>query len=134
MSVKELITCCEDAAPESGKYDSLFVSAAQDASFAVCSLLDFLIEKDTRKIVQVATFATDTVDLYIQEDENISSDDPELEMKILCHHLMQRELCRQERGLAILEQESDLNRDLLNALKKSCGSNGGGNLGLTQGQ
>ena len=132
--MKELITCCEDSAPESGEYDSLFVSAAQDASFADCSLLDCLIEKDARKIVQVAAFATDTVDLYVQEVENISSDDPELEMKILSHHLMQRELCRQKRGLDILEQESELNRDLLHALKKSCGSNGRGNLGLPQGQ
>lgn len=94
---------CEAAAPASEKFRSLFVTAAQDCCFSICSLLDFLENRQTERIVQVATYATDSVDLYVQEIESLEPNDRLLETKITEHPLMQRELQRQHDDLLLLE-------------------------------
>lgn len=111
--IKDISASCESAAPDSEDFASLYVTSAQDACFAVCSLLDYLLENDVDKIVQVAIYATDSVDLYVQEIENMAPDDPDHERKILNHHLMQRELAEQERNLMMIEQAPFLTSELL---------------------
>jgi hypothetical protein len=97
-----ITAACEAVTPSSDDFESLYVTAAQDACFAVCSLLDCLRQDDVERIVQVATYATDSVDLYVQEVENMAANDPQLERKILAHRLMQRERCSQGFGCEIL--------------------------------
>jgi uncharacterized protein YjaG (DUF416 family) len=121
---------CESVAPNSENFSSLYVTSAQDTCFAICNLLDFLLESDTNKIVQVATYATDSVDLYIQEIERISPDDPQLEQKILLHRLMQRELLQQEEDLKAIELASSINQNFLINRKAACSNRGKSNLDL----
>lgn len=102
--VQELLVACEKVAPHSEDFDSIYTSAAQDAVFAICSLLDFLLEEDSGRIVNAARYATDTLDLIIQEQEDLDPQDPDLERKILEHPLMQRELLRQKRDLTEASQ------------------------------
>jgi uncharacterized protein len=128
--VKLLITCCESVAPNSEYFVSLYLTSAQDACFAICGLLDYLIESDVDKIVKTATYATDSVDLYVQEIENMDPNSPELEQVILTHRLMQRELSQQEKDLKFVEQAISLNSILLFQLKKSWNNNGKSNLDL----
>jgi len=130
QAVKSITESCESVAPDSEDFESLYVSSAQDACFAVCSLLDYLLENDVDKIVQVATYATDSVDLYVQEIENMAPNDPELEQKILNHRLMQRELAQQEKNLADIEQAATLSTDFLDGLKQSWNNEGKSNLDL----
>jgi hypothetical protein len=78
----------------------LYVSSAQDATFAVCALFDFLLDGDLGRLVGVPQLSTDTVDLVVQERENMDPGDPVLEQRILEHPLMQQELVRQRRDLA----------------------------------
>lgn len=80
---------CELQAPSSDDFDSIFVTAAQDFCFSICCLMDFLNSPDVSKIVKVATYSTDSIDLYVQEAEKMRPDDPHLEEKILLHPLMQ---------------------------------------------
>lgn len=89
-----------------------------------------MFENDVDKIVQAATYATDSVDLYVQEIENMSPNDPTLEKKILAHHLMQRELAQQEENLKMIEQTPSLSREFLAQLKQSWGNNGKSNLDI----
>jgi uncharacterized protein len=89
-----------------------------------------LIESDVDKIVKTATYATDSVDLYVQEIENMDPNSPELEQVILTHRLMQRELSQQEKDLKFVEQAISLNSILLFQLKKSWNNNGKSNLDL----
>jgi len=128
--VPQLIERCERAAPGSADFDSLFVTAAQDACFAVCALLDHTASPEVERIVQTATYATDSIDHYVQEVEKLLPDDPSLESKILAHPLMQQELRRQETILSILEQGGAFDEAVLLRLKQVGKGSGQGNLRL----
>ena len=126
QEINNLIVSCEAAAPDSEIYETLFVTSAQDACFAICSLLDYLVKTDPDKIVQVARYATDSVDLYVQEIENMLPNDPELEQRILNHPLMQRELMKQEKDISFIESTNILNASFIEQLRSS--NEGKGNL------
>jgi uncharacterized protein YjaG (DUF416 family) len=98
---------CEASAPSSDESDSLLVTAAQDACFAICSLLDYALKLDTNDIVEVARFATDSIDLFVQEVNSLHPQDPQLEQKILNDPLMQRELVQQDLDLEQLVRVLD---------------------------
>jgi uncharacterized protein len=124
------ISACESAAPNSDDFSSLYVTAAQDACFAVCCLLDFLLEADVKRIVQAATYATDSVDLYVQEIEGYDPQDASLEQKILSHSLMQKELANQESDLKWLEDADEISQDIVSSLRQARSFSEKGNLGV----
>jgi uncharacterized protein len=99
LDLRESLARCEATAPDADDFTSLYVSAAQNASFSVCALLDFLLGHDVDHIVSVLRYSTDSVDLIVQEEQNMDPRDPHREQKILEHPLMQQELSRQERDL-----------------------------------
>jgi uncharacterized protein YjaG (DUF416 family) len=129
-NVRQLINHCESVAPNSGDFTSLYVTAAQDACFSVCGLLDFLLDGDVEKVVLAARYATDSVDLFVQEIENMSPSDRALEQKILSHPLMQRELENQKADLAKVAQAPIIDAKLLVQLRSSSSNNGKSNLNL----
>ncbi len=123
--IKQLLASCEAVAPNSDDFKSSYVSFAQDADFAVCGLLDYLLESNIEKISQAAIYATDSVDLYVQEIENMDPNDVKFEHNILTHRFMQRELQRQKDDLDFLRQVPELNTAVVELFQDSC-SNGGG--------
>lgn len=104
--IADSMKACESSTPYSDDFDSLFVSSAQDACLSVCCILDYLLKPDLERIAQVASYAIDSVDLYVQEIENMEPHSPNLEQNILYHPLMQQELCLQKRALAELKNLS----------------------------
>jgi uncharacterized protein len=128
--IEEVTITCESVAPNSEDSSSLYVTAAQDVCFAICSLLDFMREYNPEKIVQVATYATDSVDLYVQETESLAPSDPDIEERILTHRLMQRELRQQNADLEVIESNRSLSQDFLIELKSSWNNDGRSNLDL----
>lgn len=124
-------SACELAAPSSDDFTSLYVTAAQDACFAVCSLLDYVLENDIDKIVQAATYATDSVDLFVQETDGIDPGDPELEAKILRHPLMQKELERQDSDLEAIRSADGISRSFIDQRNALNGYGEIGNLSLS---
>lgn len=129
-SVRELTTLCEEVAPDSDDFTSLYVSLAQDACFSICGLLDFLLDSDVNKILQAATYAISSVDLYVQEIESMDSNAPDLEREILMHPLMQRELKKQREDLENITQKQVLDASFLAQLKDSSHNGGKSNLDL----
>ena len=129
-SFSTMIETCELISPSSDDFESLYVTSAQEACFSVCSLLDYLYSHDIEHIIQVANYATDTVDLYVQEMEQFLAEDPNLEQKILAHPLMQRELMQQQDNLKYLENACPWNHNTLNKLKNSWNNNGKSNLDI----
>jgi uncharacterized protein YjaG (DUF416 family) len=125
---RELTERCEALAPRSENFDTHLSTAAQDACFAVCAVLDFIGSggADTDRIVQAASYARDSVDLFVQEEEGMDSTDPELEQKILHHPLMHAELAAQESDLAELGRSDDLS-----SFRKHCETSAKSNLGLS---
>lgn len=128
--VKSVLESCEALTPDSDSFTSIYVTSAQDACFAVCSLLDFISADNVDRIVDVATLAIESVDLFVQETKCMDPYDPDLEQKILCHRLMQRELAQQDRELSAVEQivSNDI-QNLLN-LKGLWENDGKSNLDL----
>lgn len=128
QEIKTASAACESAAPNSDDFSSIYVTSAQDACFSICSLLDCLIEEDVGKIVRAAIYATESVDLYVQEIEAMDPADPQLEKRILMHHLMQRELQQQEKDLVAIESVDALSLIFLEERKSSWSNEGKGNL------
>lgn len=128
--LRAITSNCEACAPSSDDFTSIYVTAAQDACFAVCSLLDYLLDEDVIQIVAAATFSTDSVDLYIQEIEHLAPNDALLEQKILAHNMMQRELLQQEQDLLFLERTNSLDFESLKSLRELWQNNGKSNLDL----
>jgi uncharacterized protein len=103
FELRGFLAKCEEGAPHSENFDSLYTTLAQDAVFAVCNAIDFLLGEEIESIVSVGRYSTDSVDFFVQEQEAMLSQDPDLEDKILKHPLMQQELLRQKRDLEELQ-------------------------------
>jgi uncharacterized protein len=93
--IKDIYTRLEEATPDTEDFSSISASFALDACTSVLSTLDFLSENDLSHIVEVAIFARDTVDMYIQEVLDFSPNDKILESKIAENDFMIREKMRQ---------------------------------------
>lgn len=128
--VEKFLELCERVIPDGDDFESLYVSFAQDACLSICATLDFLIDNDLGKAVLAGMYATDSVDLYVQEIENMDSRDPDLEHKILTHTLMQRELRKQQEDLNVIKNAAVLDDIFIATLKESWGNNGRSNLDL----
>jgi len=124
------LEACEAVVPQSEDHTSLYVTAAQDACFAVCALYDFVLDPQSDHIADVTRFATDSVDLYVQEIEQMRPNDPQLEQKIAEHKLMQRELAQQERDLNAISAIPSVDAPFLSALRNSWPHPGKSNLDL----
>jgi uncharacterized protein YjaG (DUF416 family) len=131
QEIKNNLSLCELAIPDSEDFSSLYADVAQDASLAICELLDYLIGRDINKITATATYATNSVDLYVQVVEDLNPNAPDLEQKILTHRLMQRELYQQEKDLEFIEKTMGIDSKFLYQLKNSWGNNGKSNLDLS---
>jgi uncharacterized protein YjaG (DUF416 family) len=108
-----LRTACNVAAPDTEDFDSLLVSPALDAANVASLLLDLLITDAVEKAAEVACLACDTVDMYVQELDEMPPGAPDLEERITLHPLMQAEIARQLEDLETLSggwQEGELRR------------------------
>ncbi|XYH97778.1 DUF416 family protein [Sorangium sp. So ce1128] len=114
---RDMLSKCEECAPSSEGFTSIYTSSAQDAVFAICSLLDFLLDGDVARVVSAARFSIDSVDLVVQEREAMDPRDPLREHKILTHPLMQQELLRQQRDLEEARHIAQGNRAALLAFR-----------------
>ncbi len=108
---------CEAQAPSSNAFESLFITAAQDACFSLCALMDFVESADLDRVVVAARYAIESIDLYVQEIERMNPGDSQLEEKILSHPLMQDELLRQQNCLEELKQFDIINSKTIGVLR-----------------
>lgn len=72
----------EEVTPDSDDFGSSFGSFALDTCCAILAALDFLLTEHDQAVLDVATCARNTVDLYVQELEELDPNDPHLEQKI----------------------------------------------------
>jgi len=111
-TVKELTEQCNRIVPDSEDFDTIDVSSAMDAGCSVLSVLSFLLSESIERILDVAVLSYDTVDMYVQELEKMSPNDPGLERKIFEHRFVQQELKRQREDVEFL-----LNKDMTDEQK-----------------
>ena len=99
----KLKRACEDQAPDTELFRSIYTSAALDAANAVAAIFDAIKNPSVEHVLETAALARDTVDLFVQQTNNLDDPcDPSFEQSILTNSLMQRELCRQREDLAMV--------------------------------
>jgi uncharacterized protein YjaG (DUF416 family) len=129
--IRQLLEACDQATPDTEDFDSILVSSALDACNSVSASLSYILNPEIDRVVEVGRFATDTVDMYVQEVEGMNPDADDLEAQILGHPLMQRELRKQRQDLADLSHVTLLDAGILARLREPEGYAGKSNLDLS---
>ena len=108
----------EENTPDTDDFDSVFVSSALDAAVCTSNLLGLIRSDDVVSVVEGASLARDTVDMYVQELLALAPGDRYLEAKILDHPLMKRELLRQSQDVELLAAADLRQSSVVAELKK----------------
>lgn len=107
--IQFLVQKVEENTPDTEDFSVIFVSSALDACTSILDSLDFLIHRDFSKIKSISTYGTDTIDMYIQEIENLDfNTDKEFQNKISNHPLMKREVAIQTGIISFLNNSKAL--------------------------
>jgi uncharacterized protein YjaG (DUF416 family) len=72
--IKELIPKIDSVTPDMDDFGSELASYALNASASVYEALEFLIDGDTRHVVNICTYYTDTVDFKVQEEAELTEE------------------------------------------------------------
>jgi uncharacterized protein len=93
--INSVIEQVDQITPNTEDFSGITTSFALDACTSVLSTLNFILDKDTEHIADVATYARDTVDMYIQEKGDLDANDPTIETRIEFDSFMIKEKNRQ---------------------------------------
>jgi uncharacterized protein YjaG (DUF416 family) len=125
---------CRQVTPDLDDFSSPDIdvqcAAGQEAAFMVILLLQFCRDEQPHYAVRIATFARDTIDMYVQVIEQLDPADPQLEDKIAQHRITVAELQKQNEDLAAL-RKIKTSADLRQFIKHSIAP-GRSNIGLAQ--
>jgi uncharacterized protein YjaG (DUF416 family) len=108
----------EEVTPDSEDFGGTLGSFALDTCCALLSALDFVLKGTEQYVLDVAVFARNTVDLYVQELGDMEPNDPQLEQKIERSPYMVQEVNWQRETLNRLESTEWPSQDLLDELIK----------------
>jgi hypothetical protein len=101
---------CEAQAPDTHDFDSVYVSPALDAANSAASVFDLIESRDPARAIEIAYWARDSVDMYVQEIDGMEPNTIDLEKRIAEHPLMRREIDRQRGDLGVVRQEQHPSR------------------------
>lgn len=120
--VEGLSARIEAVTPHPGDFESVYASAALDAANAVHESLQCTTRPDPKHAAEVASFARDTVDMFIQVRDQMQFGQPNYEGHIQADPLMVRELDRQQSALRWLSVNELANEDQLRSFRSSAGA------------
>jgi uncharacterized protein len=72
VDVENLILDIEEITPDTEDYASIYVSFALDACTSIISTLQYIYDKNDENVIDVALYSRDTVDMFIQERDNLN--------------------------------------------------------------
>lgn len=98
----------DNITPHMDDFSGVIASFALNACTSVENTLDYIISGDVKYVMEMVTAAYDTVDMFVQEKENLNSRDIDLEKKIWNDIFLQNELKHQR---AFLNQLATLQSD-----------------------
>lgn len=112
LEIQNLIEQIDIVTPDTDDFSHITVSFALDACTAIRGVLSYLLNGIEEEIVDVAIFARDTVDMFVQEKYDLQLSDPNFEFLIAEDPLMKKEKNKQ---LDIIRKIELLNLDDLNS-------------------
>ena len=107
LDPEKVASACEEQAPFTGEHASVYTSAGLDASAALAVTLRALTRAPVESAIAVASYATDTADLFVQSTEDIDPTSFDFEDVMAAHPLMQSEIELQWESLQLLERCTD---------------------------
>lgn len=126
-----LIKNVDKNTPEPGNFDTGLASAALDACGVVYESLNFLIDKQLSRLETISTMATDTVDMFIQDIENLDfNSDKNFQQKIENHPLMKKEIAIQFGIITFLSNSTSIKPEDIETLLQLQENDKKGNLDL----
>ncbi|MCR8559915.1 YjaG family protein [Mucilaginibacter sp. BJC16-A38] len=110
QNVENAILNIEKVTPNTEDFPEIFVSFALDACTSIYSSLSFLLDNNSDKIVDVAVYARDTVDMFIQEKDDLNSLDSSIDIQIEHDDFMIKEKNRQR---VLIETLANIDLDII---------------------
>lgn len=109
-STISLVEVCERQAPDTAEFSSIYTSAALDTANSIATTLEALANAAEDQVLEVASLARDTVDLFVQQQCDLGPNDQGFEEQIAQHPLMQAELLAQRQSIEYLKSHADEHR------------------------
>lgn len=109
--------------PDTEDFESILTSAALDASCAVRQTLECCLKSNLQQLVEIASFAHDTLYMYIQVKESFDYNDPDFSKKIYSNSLMVKEIKKQISDLDYLSKLTQIDTQGINVFRQSSQSN-----------
>jgi uncharacterized protein YjaG (DUF416 family) len=103
--------------PNTEEYDTILSSFALDACTSIYSCICFLLDQETENIIDTAIYARDTVDMFIQENDDMELNDMLFEVKIENNYFMKLEKERQKKVILKLNQKNKISDLILDELR-----------------
>ena len=95
--------------PYPHEFETIFASSALDSCSSILETLNFMLDKNVSRLTDIATFATDTVDMFVGYRDGLDyNTDPLFDDKIFNDPLMQRELSIQKGIISYLAKTDNL--------------------------
>ncbi len=120
----------EKLTPDTEDYDTVLVSSALDFATCVSEAINYLDDEALNHPATVAGLALESVDMYVQEKEDISTTDPDRETKIENSPLMKEEILNQLLALSELGGLSLSDKASILSFKNKWSSVSIGSLGI----
>jgi uncharacterized protein YjaG (DUF416 family) len=108
----------ERITPDTNDFETILVSFALDACTSVLSLLYFIRDNEIEHILDVVTYARDTVDMFIQERDDLDLNKINIESIINNDYLMLAEKERQIKTSKYLNNLSVISLDTIEHLRQ----------------
>lgn len=108
----------EEITPDTNDYSTILVSFALDACTAIISTLNFIKSENDNHVLDVASYARDTVDMFIQERDDLDLNNRELETLIENDNLMKKEKEKQKRIIEYLKKHDIINKMFIEELRE----------------
>jgi uncharacterized protein YjaG (DUF416 family) len=129
---KSFLNIIDINTPFPHNFNTALASSALDASSVILETLNFMLDKNASRLNDISMLATDTVDMYIHDRDNLDfNTDPQFEYKILNDPLMQRELNTQKGIINYLTKINDIALIDINYLLDLQYNNHKGNIDLS---
>ena len=108
--IEDMMARIDLTTPDTEDFSDITTSFALEACTSIYSTLQFLLDENMGHLVEVVSFALDTIDSFIQEKEGMNSIDPSRDIQIENDDFMLREKKRQRELIA---QLSKMNLDII---------------------
>jgi uncharacterized protein YjaG (DUF416 family) len=130
--VKSIGLSIENIIPQPSDYATILASGAMDACHVVQESLDFLLDKNSSRLDYVSRYAIETVEMYIDDKEQLDfNTDQDFFKKLATHPLMEKEISIQNGIISFLSKSKSVDYEDVQTLLRLQAINKKSNLGLS---